>query len=82
MTATTDPAASSHPPAPDPSQHPPAPGDRLLNAAEVAEILGGNVTASTVVRRWRKWDLPAHRIGKQLRWWESDVYKWISNHPA
>jgi predicted DNA-binding transcriptional regulator AlpA len=80
MTDNPDPASDTR--QPDPHPRPPAPGDRLLNAAEVAEILGGNVTASTVVRRWRKWQLHGRRIGKQLRWWESDVYKWISNRPA
>lgn len=69
-------------PVPDSDNPRPVPGDRLLNAAEVAGILGGNVTATTVIRRWRKWQLPAHRIGKQLRWWQSDVYNWITSHPA
>jgi predicted DNA-binding transcriptional regulator AlpA len=74
---STYPAGDTHP---GTEQHPP--GDRLLNAAEVAEILGGKVTRKTVVRRWRKWQLPAHRVGRELRWWESDVYQWIGNHPA
>jgi predicted DNA-binding transcriptional regulator AlpA len=82
MPSTPDPSANGHHPGPVPRQDPPAPDDRLLNKAEVAQILGGNVTASTVIRRWRKWQLPAHRVGKQLRWWESDVYQWISDHPA
>ena len=79
MATTPDPADDGqHPDRPDPA----APPDRLLDPAEVAEILGGDITAETVVRRWRKWGLPAHRIGKQLRWWESDLYKWIKNHHA
>ena len=67
---------------PSPGPPPRAPGDRLLSAAEVAQILGGNVTRTTVIRRWKNWQLPAHRIGKQLRWWQSDVYDWISNRTA
>jgi hypothetical protein len=82
MPTTPDPAGNRQPPGPDPRRQPPAPGDRLLNAAEVAQILGGDVTARTVVRRWRKWQLNGHRIGKELRWWESSVYQWISNHPT
>jgi hypothetical protein len=61
---------------------PPQAGDRLLTPAQVAEILGGSVTAETVVRRWRKWELPARRVGRELRFWESSVYEWITNHPA
>lgn len=82
MTTTTGPPGKSHQVDSGPRQQPPAPGDRLLNKFEVAAILGGNFKPETVVRRWRKWGLQAHRVGKQLRWWESDVYEWISNHPA
>jgi predicted DNA-binding transcriptional regulator AlpA len=76
------PAANGSRPGPRSHTAAPAPADRLLNAAEVAEILGGGITAETVIRRWRNWELRGHRIGKQLRWWQSDVYTWISNHPA
>jgi predicted DNA-binding transcriptional regulator AlpA len=65
-----------------PGPPPRTPGDRLLSAAEVAQILGGNVTRNTVIRRRKNWQLPAHRIGKQLRWWQSDVYDWIGNRAA
>jgi hypothetical protein len=80
MATTPDPAGNGQQPGPGP--HPAPPGDRLLPPAEVAKIFGGNVTAETVVRRHRKWGLPAHRIGRELRFWESDVYKWIKDHPA
>ena len=65
---------------PEPAHDSPQAGDRLINAAEVAQILGGNVTATTIIRRWRKWHLPAHRVGRELRWWQSDVYTWIDSH--
>lgn len=67
---------------PAPASQPPAPGDKLINATEVARILGGDITERTVIRRWRKWGLHPHRIGRQLRWWQSTVYQWISDHPA
>ncbi len=67
---------------PDPARDSPAPDDKLLNSAEVAQILGGNVTATTVTRRWRKWGLHAQRVGRELRWWQSSVYQWIDSHPA
>ena len=70
--------AHNHDPAGDGQANRPA-GDRMLNAAQVAAILGGNFKSETVVRRWKAWALPAHRIGKQLRWWQSDVYQWIDN---
>jgi len=69
-------------PGPEPGSQPPAHGDRLLSAAEVAQILGGPITDRTVIRRWREWGLQPHRIGRQLRWWESAVYQWISNRRA
>jgi predicted DNA-binding transcriptional regulator AlpA len=58
------------------------PGDRLLTPAQVAAILGGNTTAYTIVRRWRQWNLPAVKIGRELRFWESDLYQWIRSRQA
>ena len=46
-----------------------APENRLMTSAEVACILGGNVTADTVVRNWKRWKLPAHKVGRELRFW-------------
>lgn len=60
----------------------PRPGDRLLTPAQVAEIFGGNTTADTIVRRWRRWNLPAVKIGRELRFWESDVYRWLRSRRA
>jgi hypothetical protein len=74
VTSTPDPAPAG--------QQPPTPGDRLLSAAQVAHILGGDITADTVIRRWRTWGLHPIKIGKYRRWWQSDVYKWISSRPA
>jgi hypothetical protein len=76
---TRDTPASGPRPQPGPGSAPHVPGDRMLNKAQVAEILGGDFKPETIVRRWRTWGLQAHRIGKQLRWWESDVYQWADS---
>jgi predicted DNA-binding transcriptional regulator AlpA len=76
MATTHDPADDSqHPDRADPAE----PKGRMLDAAQVAEILGGSYTAGTVVRRYRHWELTAFRVGRELRWWEADVYEWIKN---
>jgi hypothetical protein len=82
MTTAPGPALNGQAPSPAPGHPPATPADRLLSAAEVAAILGGDITADTVIRRWRTWGLNAHRIGRQLRWWQSDVYTWISSRRA
>lgn len=58
------------------------PTDRMMTAADVADLIGGNVTSSTVVRRYKPWGLPATKVGNQLRFWASDVYAWLRDHPA
>jgi hypothetical protein len=48
--------------------------DRLLTPWEVAAILGGgDITADTVIRSYRRWGLRAVKVGKFLRWQETDV---------
>jgi excisionase family DNA binding protein len=54
--------------------------NRLLSSRQVAAILG--VRERTVRAMWREWQLPAYRIGKQLRWRERDVYAWIERQAA
>ena len=54
--------------------------NRLLSSREVAAILG--VQERTVRAMWREWQLPAYRIGKQLRWRERDVHAWIERQAA
>jgi len=59
----------------------PAPDDDpLWTPAEVAAYIGGNVTARTVVRRWRAWGLTAYRIGREIRFRRSDVIAMITAH--
>lgn len=61
----------------------PATGNpRMLTATQVAALLGGDISARTVRAYWRTWGLQAYRIGKHLRWKETDVHTWISQHPA
>jgi hypothetical protein len=74
MVTTHDPADDGHHPArPDPGD----PECRMLDAAQVAHIIGGKVTAGTVKRRYRHWGLTAYRLGRELRWKETDVREWI-----
>lgn len=80
---TDNPDTPGNPPKPGTGEPrlPPVPGDVLLNKHEVASLLGGDTKPTTVVRRWRSWGLHAHRVGRELRWWRSDVYQWINaNH--
>lgn len=58
------------------------PANRLLDAEEVAAMLGGGITRATVIRRWRKWGLTGHRVGKFLRWTEQEVIDYINSHRA
>jgi hypothetical protein len=63
---------------PEPARHDDEP---LYSPAEVAEMLGGgNVTARTVVRRWRAWGLHPCKIGRELRFEGSDVRAMIAAH--
>jgi excisionase family DNA binding protein len=73
---------TTQPPGPaQPATAPPGPG-RLLTAGQVAALLGGDISARTVRAYWRTWGLQAYRVGKHLRWRETDVLTWINNHPA
>jgi Helix-turn-helix domain len=67
---TSEPRATADDPAP------------MLSATQVAELLGGDISARTVRAYWRQWGLQAYRIGKHLRWKEHDVRAWIDHHPA
>ena len=57
------------------------PGRRAVRRA-VATLLGGDISARTVRAYWRIWGLQAYRVGKHLRWRETDVHAWIKQHPA
>lgn len=54
--------------------------NRLLNSAEVGELLG--LPERTVRAEWKRWGLQAYRIGRAIRWRERDVHTWIDAHPA
>ena len=66
----------------DDGQNParPDPDEPLIDAAQVARIMGGKVTAGTVTRRYRNWGLTAYRVGRELRWKEAEVRDWIDKH--
>jgi hypothetical protein len=64
----------------DDGQHPdrPDPDDPMIDADQVAKIMGGKVTAGTVKRRYRPWGLTAYRVGRELRFKEAEVRDWIN----
>lgn len=70
MTITPDPDTNGHQP------------DRMMDTTELAAFLGGKYTAGTITRRWRTWRLPTHKIGRELRFLESDVREWLKDHKA
>ena len=74
MVITHDPDDDGHNPA---RADPDDPDAHMIDAAEVAAIIGGRCTAATVKRRYRHWGLTAYRPGKELRWKESEVREWI-----
>ena len=72
MTASDQAGDSQHPETPDPEP-------RMIDAAEVARMMGGKYTRKTVVRAWRHWGLIPHLVGKELRWKEPEVRAWIES---
>lgn len=47
----------------------------MLSARQTADMIG--VSVSTLYKRWRKWELTAHRIGGQLKFRERNVESWL-----
>jgi excisionase family DNA binding protein len=55
--------------------------NRLMSAAELAEMLG--VSVDTVYRNWRGWGLKGYRIGnRSLKFRDRDVENWIEQNAA
>jgi excisionase family DNA binding protein len=54
--------------------------DRILTPEQVGEKLG--FSKKSVVDFWRAWGLPAYKVGKQLRFRESEIDKWLSGRKA
>jgi excisionase family DNA binding protein len=52
--------------------------ERLLTAAEVAEIVG--FTADTIVDWAEAGKIPAFKLGRQWRFRESEILAWIEEH--
>lgn len=71
---TTDPDDDDQAPA---HADPADPERRMLDKFGVAELLGGDTTATTVIRRYKHWGLTAYRVGRGLRFYEADVHEWI-----
>lgn len=52
----------------------------LMTLRETAEYL--NVNHRTLEAQWRAWDLPAHRVGRGLRFRVRDVEHWLDQNKA
>jgi len=68
-------------PTPDAASPPPEDEDhrgRLLSPRDVARMLGGTITARTVLTRRHAWGLPSYKIGRHIRFRETDVQAWIT----
>lgn len=66
----------------DRSQHDDAPR-RLIDADEVAAMLGGgSITGDTVNRSRKRWGLPARKVGKFIRYDADEIADYIRNITA
>lgn len=54
--------------------------NRLISAAEAAEILG--VSRDYVYKNWRQLGLKAKRVGRSLKFLERDIENWIERNSA
>ena len=54
--------------------------NRLLPLAEAAAILG--VKPRSLRDYWRKWGIPALRVGRELRFRERDIDAWVRKRIA
>jgi excisionase family DNA binding protein len=54
--------------------------NKLLTLAEAAAIL--NVPPTRLRDHWKRWGIPALRIGRELRFRERDLDNWISKRIA
>lgn len=54
--------------------------NRLISAAEAAEILG--VSRDYVYKNWRQLGLKAKRVGRSLKFLERDLENWIERNSA
>lgn len=56
---------------------------RFIDADEVAQMLGGgNITGETVKRSRKRWGLPAHKVGKFIRYDADEIAAYISDQTA
>jgi excisionase family DNA binding protein len=52
--------------------------NRLVSCAQAAEYL--SVPERTVRDNWRRWGLPAHKIGRAVRFRERDIETFIEQN--
>jgi excisionase family DNA binding protein len=52
----------------------------LRSMPETAEYL--NVPLRSLRSHWRKWGLPAYRVGRSIQFRERDLEAWLEDHRA
>jgi excisionase family DNA binding protein len=55
-------------------------GGKLLTLHEAAEFL--NVPDRRLRNYWRRWRLPATKVGRELRFRERDLYEYLNRNAA
>jgi excisionase family DNA binding protein len=54
----------------------------MLSAEQVAEILGGGISAKTILAYRHACGLKSVKVGKHIRFRERDVNAWMDNRPV
>lgn len=52
--------------------------NRMISLRDTAERLG--VTPDSFYKTWRRWGIPAYRIGKAIKFRERDIEHWLEQH--
>ena len=54
--------------------------EKVLLVRDVGALL--KIPPTTVYRMVKKYGLPAHRVGKHLRFFYSEIMDWVKNSPG
>jgi excisionase family DNA binding protein len=53
---------------------------RYLSVASAAALL--DMPERRLRDHWKRWGIPAHRVGRELRFRERDIHAWVAKRPA
>jgi len=54
--------------------------NKLLDIHEASDLL--RVPERRLRDYWRTWGIPASKVGRELRFRERDLWRWVEQHPA